>query len=164
MEHYYFHKELTEKEYLNNVYSGNESEYREYKNKCQKWAPLMQSVRQIRSSGMYGTLQGINEKKYLALMRNNILAMARYAFPEVEFKLKLTKELLYSWTLSYKDGPTEEELRAKTNFELFTINDILRKDNKGFIEIKPRSSELCSFACEYLGENYGICVTRDLTK
>lgn len=159
-EYYYFYRNITKVEYRNFLenFDNNISKYKE---KCAKWKPLMLEISSLRNSGIFGTLQGADYDEYMKVMRHNILTMAHYAFPNVVFDLKLEDSFLCSWTLSYKNGPTEEELRAATNFELFTVYDFV-SDNVNFGKIIERSSNFCSFAREFLGEKYGVCVVREI--
>lgn len=80
----------------------------EYDARCAKWAPIMKPLTP-------GADWKIREKE----KKDNILAMARHAFPGVYFTLRKSCGWGDGMHLSWTNGPTEEEMAAATDFDLF---------------------------------------------
>lgn len=85
----------------------------EYRERCTKWAHLMQDVRPLEAD------KKTTERKLINARKANILAMCRAAFPGVKFSLKVRHGWGADFDLSWVDGPTEEDFNEKTDLDLF---------------------------------------------
>lgn len=112
-----------------------EARKKEYKERCDKWMPLMVDVNVLmeeqarlwdahRKAG-YGKntpeFKAYKEavRKVHAARKANILAMCKAAFPDVKFSLTTNHGYGANYYLSWKGGPTEEEFNQKTDLILF---------------------------------------------
>lgn len=82
----------------------------DYDARCAKWADMMESVP-----------EGLNEydTEYRKIGKRNVLKMARAAFPWVRFSVSAKRGWGRGYELSWKNGPTVDEVKAATDFGLF---------------------------------------------
>lgn len=82
----------------------------EYDARCAKWSAIMEPV----PAGLreYDT-------EYRKIGKRNVLKMARSAFPWVRFSVSARRGWGHGYVLSWTNGPTVDEVKAKTDFTLF---------------------------------------------
>lgn len=84
----------------------------EYDARCAKWTRIMQRIPE--------RLRGHDYlPEYRKAAKRNVLAMAKTAFPWVRFSLVRHNSWGGGLILSWRNGPTVEEVEAATDFELF---------------------------------------------
>ena len=81
-----------------------------YEARCAKWERVMRPLGIISRPSFHAEM---NDTK------DNVLRMARHAFPGVVFTLRRSKVWGEGLILSWTNGPTEEEMKAATDFDLF---------------------------------------------
>ena len=84
-----------------------------YRARCAKWLPLMRNVEQMEHDGKATARKIDNARKA------NILAMCAAAFPGVKFSVSVRRGWGADFELTWTDGPTVEEFKAKTDLSLF---------------------------------------------
>ena len=84
-----------------------------YRARCAKWSPLMRNVEQMEQDGTATARKIDNARKA------NILAMCAAAFPGVKFSVSVRRGWGADFELTWTDGPTVEEFKAKTDLDLF---------------------------------------------
>lgn len=82
----------------------------EYDARCAKWSSIMEPV----PAGL-----SEYETAYRKIGKRNVLKMARAAFPWVRFSVSARRGWGHGYVLSWTNGPTVDELKAKTDFTLF---------------------------------------------
>ena len=85
----------------------------EYRARCAKWLPLMRNVEEMEQDGTATARKIDNARKA------NILAMCSAAFPGVKFSVSVRRGWGADFELTWTDGPTVEEFKAKTDLDLF---------------------------------------------
>ena len=82
----------------------------EYDARCAKWEGIMEPVP-----------AGLDEydTEWRKIGKRNILKMARAAFPWVRFTVAAERGWGHGYVLSWKNGPTVDEVKAATDFGLF---------------------------------------------
>ena len=85
-----------------------------YSARCAKWTRYMTAVPASVKREKWGA--GSDWRKY---GKRNVLAMAKAAFPWVRFSVSYDKSWGAGYVLSWKNGPTKEEVAAATDFDLF---------------------------------------------
>ena len=85
----------------------------EYRARCAKWSHLMRNVEKMEQDGTASARKIDNARKA------NILAMCAAAFPGVKFFVSVRRGWGADFGLTWTDGPTVEELNAKTDLDLF---------------------------------------------
>lgn len=85
----------------------------EYRARCAKWLPLMRNVEEMEQDGTASARKIDNARK------SNILAMCAAAFPGVKFSVSVRRGWGADFDLTWTDGPTVEEFKAKTDLDLF---------------------------------------------
>ena len=99
----------------------------EYERKCNKWAHLMEdltSYKEAEAAARKNYGWSSQEAKaagnaYRAARRRNLVAMAKAAFPGVKFTASINTGWGGGATISWNEGPTVEEFKAATNYEIF---------------------------------------------
>lgn len=137
----------------------------EYMARAEKWAPLMQPIASAQSaleearsaeSKDYRDPETRKkrkaaERKLSNIRRANILAMIRAAFPGLSVSCRKVEGWGGSYTISWSDGPTEEDFRAATDLDLFTTYED-RFD--GYQDMAYTvDKEFCDFARNFSGSN-----------
>jgi len=98
-----------------------------YEKKCNKWAHLMEDLNPYRQAEADAVkLHGWSSQEaraagsaYRAARRRNLVAMAKAAFPGVKFSASINTGWGGGATISWHEGPTVEELKAATDYEIF---------------------------------------------
>lgn len=85
----------------------------DYRKRCAKWLPLMRNVEEMEQDGKASARKIDNARKA------NILAMCAAAFPGVKFSVSVRRGWGADFELTWTDGPTVEEFKAKTDLDLF---------------------------------------------
>ena len=85
-----------------------------YDARCAKWARYMTPVPASVKRMKYGA-----DSEWRKYGKRNVLAMARAAFPWVRFSVSYYKGWGTGYILTWKNGPTKEEVQAATDFDLF---------------------------------------------
>ena len=85
----------------------------DYRKRCAKWLPLMRNVEQMEQDGTATARKIDNARKA------NILAMCAAAFPGVKFSVSVRRGWGADFDLTWTDGPTVKEFKAKTDLDLF---------------------------------------------
>ena len=85
----------------------------DYRKRCAKWLPLMRNVEEMEQEGKATARKIDNARKA------NILAMCAAAFPGVKFSVSVRRGWGADFELTWTDGPTVEEFKAKTDLDLF---------------------------------------------
>ena len=85
----------------------------DYRKRCAKWLPLMRNVEEMEQEGKATARKIDNARKA------NILAMCAAAFPGVKFSVSVRRGWGADFDLTWTDGPTVEEFKAKTDLDLF---------------------------------------------
>ena len=83
-----------------------------YDERCAKWAPMMEEIPAELKGHEYMS-------EYRKIGKRNILKMAKAAFPWVRFSVSYDGGWGTGYVLKWKNGPTVEELRKKTDLGLF---------------------------------------------
>ncbi len=99
----------------------------EYERKCNKWAHLMEdltSYKEAEAAARKNYGWSSQEAKaagnaYRAARRRNLVAMAKAAFPGVKFTASINTGWGGGATISWNEGPTVEEFKAATDYEIF---------------------------------------------
>lgn len=84
-----------------------------YRARCAKWSPLMRNVEKMEQDGTASARKIDNARKA------NIVAMCAAAFPGVKFSVSVRRGWGADFELTWTDGPTEDEFKEKTDFDLF---------------------------------------------
>lgn len=120
----------------------------EYESRVNKWAPLMRDLRPL-----YEALSNIDcaknpeeggkaKRKFEAGRKANIKSMVLAAFPGLKISIRRLRGNVYFVT--WEDGPTVEEMKKNTDFDLFarnsrifleSDNEIIKADFSTFTEI-----------------------------
>lgn len=128
----------------------------DYRKRCAKWLPLMRNVEEMEQDGKASARKIDNARKA------NILAMCAAAFPGVKFSVSVRRGWGADFDLTWTDGPTVEEFKAKTDLDLFCrIRDTFNgwDDSTDVI-----FSEFCEFADLTMGRNGGdIKASREMS-
>ena len=107
-----------------------------YIERCKKWENLMQPLPEVtprpanfwnlsnEERKAFEAVEDVERRKRHNVARANVLAMARYFFPWVKFSLNTHKGWGGGMTISWTDGPTEAEVIAATDFDLFTVCEV----------------------------------------
>lgn len=83
-----------------------------YDERCAKWEGYMTEL----PAEVKGNEYSAEYRKY---GKRNVLAMAKAAFPWVRFSVSYSKRWGRGYVLSWKNGPTVDEVEAATDFGLF---------------------------------------------
>lgn len=84
-----------------------------YRERCAKWSHLMRNVEDMEKDKKNTARKIDNARKA------NILAMCAAAFPGVKFSVAVRRGWGADFELTWTDGPTEEEFKENTDFDLF---------------------------------------------
>ena len=107
-----------------------------YIERCKKWENLMQPLPEVtprpanfwhlsnEERKAFEAVEDVERRKRHNTARANVLAMARHFFPWVKFSLNTHKGWGGGMTISWTDGPTEAEVLAATDFDLFTVCEV----------------------------------------
>ena len=107
-----------------------------YIERCKKWEKFMQPLPEVtprpanfwnlsnEERKAFEAVEDVERRKRHNTARANVLAMARYFFPWVKFSLNTHKGWGGGMTISWTDGPTEAEVLAATDFDLFTVCEV----------------------------------------
>lgn len=128
----------------------------QYRARYAKWQKLMRNVEQMEKDGTATARKIDNARKA------NILAMCAAAFPGVKFSVSVCRGWGADFELTWTDGPTEEELKEKTDLDLFCS----RRDTfDGFDDSTDLYySEFSEFARLTMGSNGGdIKASREMS-
>ena len=127
-----------------------------YRARCAKWSPLMRNVEQMEQDGKATARKIDNARKA------NIMAMCAAAFPGVKFFVSVRRGWGADFDLTWIDGPTVEEFKAKTDLDLFCRS---RDTFNGWDDSTDVIfSEFCEFADLTMGRNGGdIKASREMS-
>ena len=98
-----------------------------YEKRCNKWAPIMEDLKSYRDAeaaarrdyGWSSAEAKAAGHAFRAARRRNLVAMAKAAFPGVKFTASINTGWGGGATISWNEGPTVEEFKAATDFDLF---------------------------------------------
>ena len=98
-----------------------------YEKRCNKWAHLMEDLKSYRDAeaaarrdyGWSSAEAKAAGHAFRAARRRNLVAMAKAAFPGVKFTASINTGWGGGATISWNEGPTVEEFKAATDFDLF---------------------------------------------
>lgn len=127
-----------------------------YRARCAKWSPLMRNVEKMEQE------EKATARKIDNARKANILAMCAAAFPGVKFSVSVRRGWGADFDLTWTDGPTEKELKEKTDLNLFCS----RRDTfNGWDDSSDVIfSEFAEFARLTMGSNGGnIKITREMS-
>lgn len=119
----------------------------EYRARCAKWLPLMRNVEEMEQD------EKATARKIDNARKANILAMCAAAFPGVKFFVSVRRGWGADFDLTWTDGPTVEEFKAKTDLDLFCRS---RDTFNGWDDSTDVIfAEFCEFADLTMGRNGG---------
>ena len=107
-----------------------------YIERCAKWEKFMQPLPEVtprpanfwhlsnEERKAFEAVEDVERRKRHNVARANVLTMARHSFPWVKFSLNTHKGWGGGMTISWTDGPTEAEVLAATDFDLFTVCEV----------------------------------------
>lgn len=107
-----------------------------YIERCKKWEKFMQPLPEVtprpanfwnlsnEERKAFEAVEDVERRKRHNVARANVLTMARHSFPWVKFSLNTHKGWGGGMTISWTDGPTEAEVLAATDFDLFTVCEV----------------------------------------
>ena len=107
-----------------------------YIERCKKWENILQPLPEVtprpanfwhlsdEERKAFEAVEDVEKRKRHNTARANVLAMARHFFPWVKFSLNTHKGWGGGMTISWTDGPTEAEVIAVTDFDLFTVCEV----------------------------------------
>ena len=128
----------------------------DYRARCAKWLPIMRNVEEMEQD------EKATARKIDNARKANILAMCAAAFPGVKFFVSVRRGWGADFDLTWIDGPTVEEFKAKTDLDLFCRS---RDTFNGWDDSTDVIfSEFCEFADLTMGRNGGdIKASREMS-
>ena len=147
----------------------------EYKNRCAKWAHLMEDVRPLEQKeaeayeaytrtgwkrhSLEGKAHTAAKRATDAARKRNILAMCSAAFPGVKFSVSVHRGWGEDFRVTWQDGPTEAEFKEVSDLDLFascwdTFDGMTDCADISYAEF----TDFSSFA---MGDRCGGCVKAD---
>lgn len=125
-----------------------------YEARCAKWTRYMTPIPASIKRDKYGPSH--EWRKY---GKRNVLAMAKAAFPWVRFSVSYDKSWGAGYVLSWKNGPTKEEVAAATDFGLFEPWHDTFDGMTDYADIK--AARFTDFSEKYGGVGNGVGLNRE---
>lgn len=147
----------------------------EYKNRCTKWAHLMEDVRPLEQKeaeayeaytrtgwkrhSLEGKAHTAAKRATDAARKRNILAMCSAAFPGVKFSVSVHRGWGEDFRVTWQDGPTEAEFKEVSDLDLFASCWDTFDGMTDCADIAH--AEFTDFSSFAMGDRCGGCVKAD---